>query len=53
MRVFTVALSNINRLSAVCLFVPNDVHSPNARKNVQLVVEEVQRRFLRGSAPPR
>jgi len=48
MRVFTVSLSNINLLSAVRLFVPNDVHSPNARKNVQQAVEEVQRRFPEG-----
>jgi len=48
MRVFTVSLENITNLSAVRLFIPNDIHSPNSRRNVQQAVEEVKRRFPEG-----
>jgi len=48
MRVFTISLQNIGRISAVVLFVPNDIHPPDARKNVGTAVKEVQKRFPDG-----
>lgn len=48
MRLFTVSLECVDRISAVVLYVPNDVHPPEARKNVGIAVKEVQKRFPDG-----
>jgi ATP-dependent RNA helicase DOB1 len=48
MRIFTVELDNIERISAVKLFVPADVRTPEARKNIAAAVKEVHRRFEDG-----
>jgi ATP-dependent RNA helicase DOB1 len=45
MREFTVGLDNIDRISAVRLFVPPDTKPADARKNIDKSVKEVQRRF--------
>lgn len=47
-RVFTVGLDNIQDLSAVRLFIPNDIHPAQGRANVAKSVKEVQRRFPEG-----
>ncbi len=44
-RVFTVGLDDIYDLSAVRLFIPNDINPEPARKNVAKSLKEVQRRF--------
>jgi ATP-dependent RNA helicase DOB1 len=48
MRVFTVGLDSIERISAVRLFVPQALHTPEARKKVSLSVNEVHKRFADG-----
>lgn len=48
MRVFTISLENIDRISAVRIFTPQALHSPEARKKVHLAVKEVQKRFPDG-----
>jgi ATP-dependent RNA helicase DOB1 len=48
MRVFTVGLENIERTSAVRIFTPQALHSPEARKKVSLSVKEVHKRFPEG-----
>jgi len=48
MRMFTVGLDNIDRISAVKLYIPSDVHPPEARKNIGASVKEVQKRFPDG-----
>jgi len=47
-RVFTIGLDEINELSAVRLFVPQDIYPEPARKNVAKSVKEVKRRFPEG-----
>jgi ATP-dependent RNA helicase DOB1 len=48
MRVFVISLENIDRVSAVRIFVPQAVHSPEARKKVSIAVKEVKKRFPDG-----
>jgi ATP-dependent RNA helicase DOB1 len=48
MRLFTVSLDSIDRISAVKLFIPSDVHPPEARKTVGFAVKEVHKRFPDG-----
>jgi len=48
MRVFTIAMPNIDRLSAVRIFIPQDVTSPEARNKVAISVKEVKNRFPEG-----
>ena len=48
MRVFTIGLENIERISAVRIFIPQDITVPEARKKVALSVEEVNKRFPDG-----
>lgn len=48
MRVFTIGLDSIDRISAVKLFIPSDVHPHEARKTVGLSVREVHKRFPDG-----
>mmetsp|Transcript_47322 Transcript_47322/g.48160 ORF Transcript_47322/g.48160 Transcript_47322/m.48160 type:complete len:701 (+) Transcript_47322:2-2104(+) len=48
MRVFTIGLENIDRVSAVRIFTPQALHSPEARKKVTTAMKEVQRRFPDG-----
>ena len=50
LRVFTVGLENIERISSVRIFTPQALHSHEARKKVALSVKEVQKRFPDG--PP-
>lgn len=47
-RVFTIDLNDIHDLSAVRLFIPNDIHPQHARENVAKSVKEVKRRFPDG-----
>jgi ATP-dependent RNA helicase DOB1 len=48
MRVFTVGLEDIERISAVRIFTPQAVHTPEARKKVALSLQEVKKRFPDG-----
>jgi len=48
MRVFTIGLENIDRISAVRIFTPPALASPEARKKVAVSVKEVQKRFPEG-----
>jgi ATP-dependent RNA helicase DOB1 len=48
MRVFTISLENIDRISAVRIFTPPALHSLEARKKVAMAVKEVQKRFPEG-----
>lgn len=48
MRVFTLGLENIERLSAVRIFIPQDLTIPEARKKVAMSMNEVRRRFPEG-----
>ncbi len=48
MRVFTISLEHIERVSAVRIFTPKAVHSPEARKKVAMAVKEVKKRFPDG-----
>ena len=48
LRIFTVGLDSIERISAVKLFIPQDTHSPETRKNVGTAIREVQKRFPEG-----
>ena len=48
MRVFIIGLDNIERVSAVRIFTPQALHSPEARKKVAMAVKEVQKRFPDG-----
>lgn len=48
MREFTVGLDNIDRISAVRLFVPQDTKPSEARKSIMKSLNEVQRRFPEG-----
>jgi ATP-dependent RNA helicase DOB1 len=48
MRVFTVGLENIDRISAVRIFTPQSVRTPEARKKVDISIMEVQKRFPDG-----
>lgn len=48
MRVFTVGLENIDRISAVRIFTPQSVRTPEARKKVAMSIMEVQKRFPDG-----
>jgi ATP-dependent RNA helicase DOB1 len=48
MRVFTVGLDSIGRISAVRIFIPQDVTIPEARKKVAMSVKEVATRFPEG-----
>jgi ATP-dependent RNA helicase DOB1 len=48
MRLFTVNLETVNRVSAVRLFVPQSLNAPEARKKVSLSVNEVNKRFPDG-----
>jgi ATP-dependent RNA helicase DOB1 len=45
MRLFTVGLEGIERLSAVKLFVPQDITTPEGRRKVAMSLTEVQRRL--------
>jgi ATP-dependent RNA helicase DOB1 len=48
MRVFSIGLENIDRISAVRIFTPPAIQSPEARKKVAMAVKEVQKRFPEG-----
>lgn len=48
MRVFTISLENIDRISAIRIFTPQALHSQEARKKVDLAVKEVIKRFPDG-----
>jgi ATP-dependent RNA helicase DOB1 len=48
MRVFTVGLDSIERLSAVRIFIPQDITTPEARRKVSTSVKEVSKRFPDG-----
>jgi len=48
MRVFTIGLEHIDRVSAVRIFIPAAVQSPEARKKVAMAVKEVKKRFPEG-----
>jgi ATP-dependent RNA helicase DOB1 len=48
MREFTIGLDNIDRISAVRLFVPQDAKPMEARRNIMKSLNEVQRRFPEG-----
>ena len=48
MRVFTLGLSNIDRISAVRIFTPKSVRTAEARKKVALSMKEVNKRFPDG-----
>lgn len=48
LREFTIGLENIDRISAVRLFVPQDAKPQEARKNIMKSLIEVQRRFPEG-----
>jgi ATP-dependent RNA helicase DOB1 len=48
MRIFSIGLENIDRISAVRIFTPSALQSPEARKKVALAVKEVQKRFPEG-----
>jgi ATP-dependent RNA helicase DOB1 len=48
MRLFTVSLQHIDRISAVRIFTPQAVSTPEARKKVSLSVNEVKKRFPDG-----
>ena len=48
MRVFTVGLEDIERISAVRIFTPQAVHTTEARKKVALSLHEVKKRFPDG-----
>ena len=48
MRVFTIGLENIERLSAVRIFIPQDLTLPEARNKVAMSVKEVMKRFPEG-----
>jgi ATP-dependent RNA helicase DOB1 len=48
MRLFTVGLTSIDRLSAVRIFIPQDVTTPEARNKVAMSVKEVEKRFPEG-----
>lgn len=50
MRVFSVGLENIERVSSVRIFTPQAVNSLEARKKIALSVKEVHKRFPNG--PP-
>jgi ATP-dependent RNA helicase DOB1 len=45
MRLFTIGFDGIERLSAVKLFVPQDISTPEGRRKVALSLQEVQRRL--------
>jgi ATP-dependent RNA helicase DOB1 len=47
-RLFTIGLDNIERISAVKLFIPTDIHTTEARKTVGISIKEVQKRFPDG-----
>jgi ATP-dependent RNA helicase DOB1 len=48
MRVFTIGLEHIERVSAVRIFTPPAIQSPEARKKVSMAVKEVKKRFPDG-----
>lgn len=48
MRVFTVSLDNIERISSVRIFTPPALNSLESRKKVALSVKEVHKRFPEG-----
>jgi ATP-dependent RNA helicase DOB1 len=48
MRVFTVDLDAMEKLSAVRIFIPQDVTTPEARRKVAISVQEVHKRFPDG-----
>jgi ATP-dependent RNA helicase DOB1 len=48
MREFTIGLENIDRISAVRLFVPQDAKPMEARRNIMKSLNEVKRRFPEG-----
>jgi ATP-dependent RNA helicase DOB1 len=48
MRVFSIGLENIDRISAVRIFTPPALQSPESRKKVAMAVKEVQKRFPEG-----
>jgi len=48
MKIFTVGLDSIDRISAVKLYIPSDVHPPESRKHIGVSVREVQNRFPDG-----
>lgn len=48
MRVFTISLENIDRISAVRIFTPQALHSPEARNKVAMSLKEVKKRFPKG-----
>ena len=47
-RVFTISLSDIERISAVRIFIPQDITPPEARVGVAKSLNEVIRRFPEG-----
>jgi ATP-dependent RNA helicase DOB1 len=47
-RVFTVGLDAIDRISAVRIFLPQDVHPAEKRKDVAARMKEVKKRFPEG-----
>lgn len=48
MRVFTISLHNIDRISAVRIFTPQALHSPESRNKVSQSIKEVLKRFPEG-----
>jgi ATP-dependent RNA helicase DOB1 len=48
MRVFTIGLEHIDRVSALRIFTPPALQSPEARKKVSMAVKEVKKRFPDG-----
>jgi ATP-dependent RNA helicase DOB1 len=48
MRIFAIGLEQIDRISAVRIFTPPALQSPEARKKVAIAVKEVQKRFPDG-----
>eukprot|EP00934_Nitzschia_sp_Nitz4_P002466 Nitzschia sp. Nitz4//scaffold128_size63911//11221//14941//NITZ4_006214-RA/size63911-snap-gene-0.67-mRNA-1//-1//CDS//3329534817//2456//frame0 len=50
MRVFSIGLENIDRISSVRIFTPQALRSPEARKQVSVTMKEVHKRLPSG--PP-
>jgi len=48
LRVFTLGLEDIIEMSAIRLFIPQDIQPEEVRRNVTKAIKEVQRRFPEG-----
>ena len=48
MRVFTIEIANIDRISAIKIMIPQDSKTPEARRKVAASLKEVQRRMTDG-----